>query len=195
MQNNLGWHSRGYLPHCDASETIQSITFRLEDSLPLEVVKKLKNNSSSDVTFREQFEDYLDKGYGKCFLKDKDSAVIVEEALKYFDGDRYRLLAWCIMPNHVHVLIETINEWSLSLIVQSWKSFTAKKINKIYGISGALWQREYYDRYIRDAEHLAAIAQYIDMNPVKAQLILDATKWPFGSARFAGSIGAPNIRF
>jgi len=90
--------------------------------------------------------------------------VLLQNALLRFDGDRYRLLRWSVMPNHVHVLIETIPGYSLHRVLHSWKSFTATMTNRMLGRRGMFWQVEYFDRYIRNADHLGATAAYIDAN-------------------------------
>jgi len=94
------------------------------------------------------------------------------------------------MPNHVPVLIETQPMHPLPEVVHVWKSFTAKVINQAMGRQGMLWQREYFDRYIRDETHLQAVIDYIDNNPIQAGLVAVASDWPFGSAR----LGAPASR-
>jgi REP element-mobilizing transposase RayT len=107
------------------------------------------------------------------------------------------------MPNHVHVLIEQAAGWPLAKVVQSWKRHTAREINQL-GNPGApsctrllkeempsatrrsqnpLWQRDYWDRYIRDERHYAAAKEYIEQNPVKAGLVTVAGEWSWGSAR------------
>ena len=102
------WHSRGYLPHFDEAHLVQSITFRLYDSLPASVLAKLKLNHQAKPTAetRHQLEAYLDAGYGQCFLRDERIATLTQNALHHFDGKRYHLLAWVIMPNHVHCVIQ-----------------------------------------------------------------------------------------
>jgi len=97
---------------------------------------------------------------------------------------RYHLLAWVVMPNHVHVLIEVIQGYPLGDVIHSWKSFTAKQANKILGKTGAFWQRDYFDRFIRDEAHFANVVNYIHHNPVKAGLVRRAEDWPFSSARY-----------
>lgn len=173
-----GWHGRGYLPHFDSPDTVQSVTFRLADSLPAEVVAALKDGD--DPT--SAIDDDLDAGRGACHLSDPRIAAIVADALRHFDGQRYRLHAWTIMPNHVHALIEPMNGHSLSTIVQSWKSFTAKEANRILGTEGRFWQPDYFDRFIRDEEQFHRTRVYIENNPVKAGLCADARAWRFGSA-------------
>ena len=123
------WYSRGYLPHFDVSNVPQFITFRLGDSLPQEVLNRLKYDSwcKDDSEKRKYLENSLDEGYGECYLKDPYVAKIVEDALIFFHEDRYRLYGWVIMPNHVHVLIEVFENFQLNKIVRSWKSFTGRK--------------------------------------------------------------------
>ena len=87
------------------------------------------------------------------------------------------------MPNHVHVLIDLPSTVALKEVVHGWKSYTAKQINQVIGKTGALWQREYWDRYIRDMEHLQNTIAYIDHNPVSAGLVTTPREWRFGSAR------------
>jgi putative transposase len=98
------WHSRGYLPHCDVPGLIQSITFRLGDSLPSEVVATALADKPSSDQRRERLEVLLNAGRGDCWLALDDIAALVQKALLHFDGQRYQLLAWCVMPNHVHML-------------------------------------------------------------------------------------------
>ena len=186
------WFSRNYLPHLDQPGLVQSITFRLHDSVPANVVDEWKAELKiSEKTglkdpklaeLREKIAAYEDAGHGQCHLKNAPIAELIENALLHFDGERYRLLAWCVMPNHVHVLIETWVRWPLAGVVHSWKSFTASEANKNLGRTGAFWFREYHDRFIRDDRHLAAVVHYIEQNPVKAGLVKDACAWKWSSA-------------
>ena len=185
------WHSRGYLPHCDTPGLLQTITFRLADSLPADVLSRLQQEAGNEAEKQTKTEAFLDAGYGACWLKQPAIADIVEDALLHWDGQRYRLLAWCIMPNHVHVLAETQEGWPLSGILHGWKSFTAKAINRRLGRTGPVWMRDYFDRYIRDDRHLAAVIAYIHGNPVKAGLVQDQSVWPYSSASLHGSAGDP----
>jgi putative transposase len=189
------WYSRGYLPHFDHPDLIQSITFRLADALPASVIERLRQGETDDAQFREKLEAYLNAGHGECILREPAHAQIVEDALLHFDGQRYRLLAWVIMPNHVHVLIETKNGHPLPEVIHSWKSYSAKALNNVMQRQGEVWQREYFDRYIRDNRHLLAVIDYIENNPVKAGLAETPAAWRFGSAwresrRDAGAPGA-----
>jgi REP element-mobilizing transposase RayT len=184
----LGWHSRGYLPHFDGGQTAQMVTFRLADSLPKERLEAWKDElerlpeCEAAAEYYRRVEEYLDRGSGKAWLRDRRVALMLRDALLHFEGERYRLYAWVIMPNHVHVLIRTLDGHDLAGIVQSWKSFTAKQANKILGLTGHFWQKEYFDRYVRDERHFAAAVSYIERNPVKAGLCPNRETWEFGSA-------------
>ena len=181
------WRSRGYLPHYDDLTKMQSITFRLADSLPQSKLILLKEElehlpeREQGVERRRRIEQWLDSGMGCCALKHPDVAKTMQESLLRFDGHRYHLLAWCIMPNHVHVLIRPLTE--LGKIVQSWKSYTGRwalKHNAELGLGvpgNAFWMREYWDRYIRDEQHYTAVIKYIHNNPVKAGLCKIAEEW------------------
>jgi len=175
-----GWHSRGYLPHFDSQDTVQFVTFRLADSLPKEALARIAAAAQPE-SLRDEL---LDRSLGNCWLRRGEIAQLVEDAFLAFDGVRYRLLAWTIMPNHVHVLISTMPGWPLGGLISSWKRFTAREANKLLGSVGAFWQVDYWDRFIRNDDHYSAVVSYIDLNPVKANLVADASSWPWGSARF-----------
>jgi len=182
-----GWHSRGYLPHFDSTETIQFVTFRLADSLPRAVVDALRRHEDAIRLIDER----LDAGVGACWLGRPDIASLVQAALLHFDGDRYRLLAWCLMPNHAHVVIEIVADNSLSDIVRSWKSFTARHANELLGRSGSFWHPDYFDRYIRNEHHLARTVDYVENNPVTAGLAGSPEDWSWSSARFRRRMSGP----
>jgi len=177
--SHKGWHSRNYLPHFDSRDVIQFVTFRLADSLPAEALQRLKNADRPE-TLRHEL---LDRGWGACWLKSEPIARLVENAFFAFDGDRYRLHAWTIMPNHVHVLFSVLPEASLGDTVGSWKRYTARHANQQLGRTGPFWQTEYWDRFIRNEAHFNATVDYIDQNPVKAGLVSEPSLWPYGSAR------------
>ena len=183
MADPKGWHSRGYLPHFDSPETVQFVTFRLADSLPKAVAEVLRHRED-DVL---RIERELDVGIGACWLRREEIASLVEAALLHFDGQRYRLLAWCIMPNHVHVVIEMMDGQSLSSIVASWKSFTAHKANALLERNGRFWHADYFDRFMRNEEHLNQTVDYVEQNPVKAGLAAHPSDWTWSSARLRRS--------
>ncbi len=189
-----GWYSRGYLPHCDTAGLIQHVTFHLADSLPAKALARIGEEVRNippvqrALIRRRRLEALLDKGLGSCLLRRPDCARIVEASLLFGDGERYRLMAWTIMPNHVHVLMEQKSGWPLGKVVQSWKRHTARRIRCLEMEQGmtcseSLWQRDYWDRYMRDDRHLAATLRYIEQNPVAAGLVKEASQWPWGSAR------------
>lgn len=203
----LGWHERGYLPHCDFPGLVQFVTFRLVDSLPgarrgewehLLAIEDLREK-------RTKLEEYLDRGVGECWLRQPCIATLCEEALRYFHNERYELLAWCVMPNHVHVLVH-VWETPLWKIIQNWKVHIARETRKLLrqerraparlepyhnsdepsGCSAlqSFWQREYWDTFMRNENQEKTAITYIESNPVKAKCCRAATEWPFSSARF-----------
>ncbi len=185
-QSPTGWHSRGYLPHFDGGELAQFITFRLHDALPGSVLvrwkEERKQSGELEAIMRRRVEAYLDQGHGNCYLRDSRIATMVQDALLFHDQIKYRLSAWTIMPNHVHLLCTPLAGRSLAEIMHSLKSYTSNEANKILNRKGRFWQKEYFDRYLRNARHFAKVMAYIDSNPVKARLCERAEDWPFGSA-------------
>ena len=177
-----GWHSRGYLPHFDSAETVQFVTVRLADSLPRTVAEELSKLPDNLA----ETDHRLDDGWGRCWLKEPAIAQLVEDTILHFDARRYCLLAWCIMPNRMHVVVEPAGGHRIGAIVHSWKSFSAKQANRILDRSGAFWHRDYFDRFIRDEGHLMRTIDYVENNPVKAGLAGSAAAWPWSSGRLRG---------
>lgn len=181
---------RGRLPHWEKEDGIYFVTFRLADSLPKDILEKLEiereqtekvlanlerelsasEKQKIDWLFSEKIDEYLDKNYGECYLRNPEIAEIVADAIRHFEGSRYHLFAWCIMPNHVHLVFRAIQNNELDEILHSWKSYTANKINKILNREGKFWQREYYDHLVRNQEEFERIIQYVLDNPIKANL-------------------------
>jgi REP element-mobilizing transposase RayT len=128
-----------------------------------------KNTLLAQLT-AQSIEGHLDLGTGACHLAKSQIAEVVALALQHFHGKRYRLQAWCVMPNHVHILFQLFPEEKLPSVLHSWKSFTAKKCSGILGTSGSFWQKEYYNHLVRNEGDLRRIAEYILENPVKAGL-------------------------
>ena len=189
-----GWHHRGYLPHLQVRGILQSITFRLNDALPKDALKKLRKSLQDlpedkyDHAYRIRIEAFMDTGMGCCALGHPAVAAIMQNALHKFDMERYRLKAWCIMPNHVHVLIEVGEKKTIGQIVNSWKSYTGKwalanNAELELGIPGkSFWMRDYWDRFIRSEVHYRKVVDYIHENPVKAGLCSRAEDWVWSSA-------------
>ena len=196
------WYSRGYLPHLDSTAVLQFVTFRLADALPQEMLHRLEVEITQlpidrqAIQRRKRIEQWLDAGMGCCALCHPRLAAVMQETLLKFDGQRYRLLVWCIMPNHVHVLIRPMEK--LSRTIQSWKSYTgrwamAHKAELGLGAVGKrFWMREYWDRFIRDERHFHSVVTYIHENPVKAGLCNRAEDWTWSSARVRGGIKPGN---
>lgn len=175
-----GWRSRGYLPHCDEEGLVQHIIFGLDDALPRSVPASIADSAER--------ADWADKAFdanrGSCILAEARNASIVQDSLFYGDRERYALAAWCIMPTHVHVLIEQFENFPLAKIIHGWKSFTAHALNRHEERSGAVWRREYFDRFMRSEEQFAWTLEYIERNPVSARLVRRAEDWEFSSARW-----------
>jgi putative DNA methylase len=182
------WHSRGYIPHFDAMGVTQTMTFRLFDSMPQNILDLWRKEfeelpeKERELARSKRIDAYLDNGHGSCYLKDNRLAEIVQNALLHFDGERYALHAWVVMPNHVHVMFTPEQGWEISKIAHSWKSYTANECNKVLKRKGEFWQRESFDRYIRDEKHFASAVLYIENNPVKARLCDKPEDWHWSSA-------------
>ena len=195
IPNAVRISNRGYLPHWQLDGAVYFITYRLADSLPIDVIEALKSyrrNLIAQMThgerpptfaekatvrraFERQFDLALDASYGAAVLGDPRAARIVTKNLKHFDDSRYELQAYCVMPNHVHVLLGVTRGEKIEAIVHSWKSYTSCAINQLLGRRGVLWQREYYDRIVRSFEEFTETRAYIINNPAKAGL----RNWPF----------------
>jgi len=197
-----GLHFRGTLPHLKKENAVYFVTFRLADSLPAHEVARLKHErkvileqaraARSPLTWHEEqqllawycdkVEALLDAGHGACWLSKPDIAGLVSDALKHFDGQRYKFRAWVIMPNHVHAVVWPMPDNKLSDILHSWKSFTSKAANKLLNRAGEFWQKESLDHWIRDDEELARLTAYIENNPVKARFCKCPEDWKWNSA-------------
>ncbi|MBL6650676.1 MAG: transposase [Reyranella sp.] len=175
-----GWHNRGYLPHFDSPETVQFLTFRLADSMPQVRIEALRLQPDAVLLIDKE----LDAGLGACWLRRPEIAELTQDALLHFDSVRYRLLAWCIMPNHVHVVAEMLDGHSLSAVVKSWKSFTSRQANARLRRIGQFWGTDYFDRYMRNEDHLQRTVEYVESNPVKAGLVDKASDWLRSSASY-----------
>jgi REP element-mobilizing transposase RayT len=181
---------RGRLPHWEKDSATYFITFRLADSLPQSVLDRIESERQSIMATAAQLrralsseerrriqhlstpviERFLDSGAGACHLQNFAIAEEVANALRYFDEKRYRLFAWCIMPNHVHVVARLFPGNTLAAVLHSWKSFSAKHANRILRSHDVFWQREYYDHLIRDDEEYERAVHYVSENPAKAKL-------------------------
>ena len=138
----LGWHENGYLPHRDEAGLVQFVTFRLADAFPTELRSEWQAlfEIENDRKRRTELEGYLDQGRGECHLRRADVAAIVERSLLFRHDLEYELGAWVIMPNHVHVLFR-VRDVPMSQLVDAWKGFTAKAVNRSWGARGSSGRR------------------------------------------------------
>jgi REP element-mobilizing transposase RayT len=163
--------SRGELPHLYKPGATYFVTFRqwdavveapspaltiahplTPDSLPAEIV------GGYDPPIR----------LGSCAMSDPHVATVVRDALLDFDARRYDLLAWCVMPNHVHAVMTPIGSYTPDVILHSWKSYTSNVINRMLGRRGTFWERESFDHLVRSIASLERFIRYVEENPVAA---------------------------
>ncbi|MBQ6956924.1 MAG: transposase [Bacteroidales bacterium] len=177
--SHLIWSTK--LPHWHQDGKYVFVTFRLGDSLPQVLLDEYRADKETwikthpkpwtPVQEKEYYDKYvkvvdkwLDSNYGSCLLREESNRKIVENALHYYDGKKYDLLAFVVMPNHVHVLLQLFADENIVTIFRSIKSFSAKLINKQEHTTGRVWQSESYDRLIRDVDHLKHVFRYIYLN-------------------------------
>ena len=198
-----GFHFRGTLPHRKKEGGTYFVTFRQAGTLPKEVLLRFKQERDAilqqamaakrPLTWHEQEElfrwysnrvdKYLDAGHGVCYLRNPELASLVADAIRFFEGQRYELRAWVVMPNHAHVVVWPMPGHTMSDILHSWKSFTSHEINKRLPIKVVpLWQGESYEHLIRDDEDLHRCCNYTLTNPVNARLCARPEDWQRSSA-------------
>jgi methylmalonyl-CoA mutase cobalamin-binding domain/chain len=193
-ERSIDKRDSGHLPHWHQDGATYAVTFRLADSLPATVLKQYQSEkrlllariqqaedsgdslaasqlrSELNDHYHKRMDEALDAGHGSCLMKRPEIAAIVRDALTHFDGERYHLGAWCVMANHVHLIIRPRGDHSLSSILQGIKSTSSKEINRLTGGSGTIWQKESYDHIIRDAEDYWNQRAYVLRNPKAAGL-------------------------
>ena len=206
---------RRHLPHYYPPNSVYLVSPRLAGSLPrhriVELSEKrellrIQKRTLSEVTLeasrlqRELFklERAIEKASQHChWLSDPRIADLVADAIRYRDGRDYDLIAYSIMPNHMHLVfgigapdllepvgqIDNLSDKPVSKIMQSLKRHTAREANKILGRTGAFWQDESYDHVIRDSEELERIVLYVLHNPVKAGFVRDWREWKWSYSR------------
>ena len=182
------------LPHWRQEAATYFVTFRLADSLPAAVVAEYRaalRRAMNTQRLRQRrpltldevaavkrrvlrsVEDILDNGIGSCLLAQPANAELVANALSFFDGQRYILHAWCVMPNHVHTVVEPLAGFDLSGILHSWKSFTAHHLPAVH--EGSTWESESFDHIVRSEESYSKFVRYVEQNPIKSSLV--GWKW------------------
>jgi REP element-mobilizing transposase RayT len=222
--------TRRFLPHWYKPGFAHFITYRLVDSIPTALLQKWKTERERLVgearslplhaqaehrlnahrQFFRQYDNHLDRNCETNCLADSRVAKVVRDNLYHHNGTKYELLAYCVMPNHVHLLLQPFQQASvgyaasvpenegrpvelisdeqpdstspLTAIMHSLKSFTANKANELLERTGPFWQRESYDHWVRDLDELERIVNYIKANPVRAGLCAKPTDWEFSSA-------------
>ena len=186
-----------FRPHWSQAGAVVFITFRTADSIPQEVLHRwereknewiIRNTESQPPwrdalpkltpelrnRFKQQFErcreDFLDACHGACVLRQSHLAKIVADSLLYFDGERFRMGDFVVMPNHVHLLVSFASEASMVEQCDSWLHFTARQINLKLGQKGKFWQQEPFDHLVRSPEQYEYLRGYIRENGSKAGL-------------------------
>jgi REP element-mobilizing transposase RayT len=173
--------SRGELPHLYKEGGSYFVTFRLCDAVvpnAVRIDKKVLHKMSA-IEIAAATEPPL--RLGSCVLARPEVASIVQDAIRHFHAQRYLLSAWCVMPNHVHIVVTPMVGYEPSDIFHSWKSFTAHRANKFLQVKGTFWERESFDHLIRNVDQFEAFVDYVERNPVAAGLCHSPADWPFSS--------------
>lgn len=185
-------------PHWSQAGAVVFITFRLADSIPQEVLERwdrekqewlrvrgydsrvdwktflpqLKESDREDFLreFNRCREEFLDTCHGSCILRRREVSKIVSDSLLHFDGQRYCMGDFVVMPNHVHLMTAFATQAALKEQCDSWLHYTAFRINQLIGSKGKLWQQEPFDHLVRSVEQYEYLRDYIQKNPTKAKL-------------------------
>lgn len=207
---------RRNLPHLQPRGAIVFVTFRLAGSLPASLIEQWRQERSwlthlektnpthfartapdFERNWFTKFESVLDgASCGPLWLRDGRVADQVAHSLHYRNGRVFRLDAFSIMPNHVHVLFKPLvakllegardadhGYYSLASIMQSLKGFTAHSCNRLLERDGEFWAHESYDHYVRDNEEWQRMVAYILNNPVKAGYVREWRDWKWSYRR------------
>jgi len=192
---SVSWRN---LPHWAQAGTVCFITWRTADSLPAEVVERMNKERErllldhgldphgdwkaalakrpSIVRGQIQWALFqiwdrsLDLGLGACVLRDPAMSALVGESLLHFDGDRYLMTDYVVMPNHVHLLVAFRDEDAMQKQCESWKRYTGRRINAAFAQTGVFWQVEQFDHLVRSPEQFEHYRRYIADNPRRARL-------------------------
>jgi type I restriction enzyme R subunit len=217
------------LPHWDVPYAAYFITSCLEGSIPAQglldiddyraiLQRRSRPTDKSEEAWTincwklvfARTESWLDMQPAVHHLSDTRLAQLVVDAFYFFAGQRYDLLAFVVMPSHIHWVFQPLENWVSQLgpqimvrsprerIIHSINRHTAAECNQLLGLSGTFWQHESYDHWIRDAEEMERIIRYVEGNPVKAGLVDCPERWPYSSAwdrkRTGTEIGMPLVR-
>jgi putative transposase len=187
-----------FRPHWTQAGAVVFITFRAHDSIPREVLQRWerekqdwlktrghdaakhwsvvlptlteKDRADFYMQFNRCREDFLDTCHGRCLLRRPELARIVANSLLHFDGKRYRMGDFIVMPTHVHLLAAFATADAMTKQCDSWLHFTAFQINRVIGENGKFWQQEPFDHLVRSLEQYEYLRQYIADNPRKARV-------------------------
>jgi Transposase IS200 like len=179
--------ARRRLPHWRQPGVSYFVTFRLADSVPQPLLRQWRHERSIwlrlhpqprsvdeqreyEARFIDRMQEWLDAGMGACHMQRPDVRAEVEGCLLQFDGNRYDIDAFVLMPNHVHAIIKPTTSFDLSTVLQGIKGVSANRCNKLLRYKSTLWMDESYDHIVRDAQELSAFRNYIAQNPDKAGL-------------------------
>ncbi|MEZ5337167.1 MAG: transposase [bacterium] len=162
---------------------LQAVTFQLVDAVPPRRMYQLRQGLEPEDRRRlfNRVEPELDRGLGQCWLREEPLAEIVRDCLLHYDGQRYRMHAWVIMPNHVHCLMEPLAGHPIGRLLGGIKGFSANRINKLLQRSGRVWLDGNFLSRIRSEEHFDAALAYIHSNPLSAGLCETAHEWRWSS--------------
>ncbi len=208
---------RRRLPHWDVPGATYFVTACLDGSIPaqglLEIAeyrKSLEQRPRPDTMSEEDWQhhrsklvfrlmdEWMDDRPAVRHLEQPALAEIVTNALRHFDGDRYELNAFVVMPSHFHWVFRPLERWVESLgvdadrrtprerIMQSVKRFAANQCNQLLGQTGRFWQGESYDHWVRDEDELERIIDYVELNPVKGRLAVTRESYEYSSAFHRG---------
>jgi type I restriction enzyme R subunit len=187
------------LPHWSQPGTVVFITWRTWDSMPAAVVQRwqaerddwlrrhdidpsrpdweslvadwpIVQQEALHSFLSDRWNEHLDELHGTCPLRHTEFAEIVSESLRHFDGERYCLCDFVVLPNHVHLLAAFATEEAMLAQCESWKHFTARTINRAIGRSGRLWEQDAFDHLVRSPEEFEHLRRYIAENPIRARL-------------------------
>lgn len=213
MMKNLDYRAyyRRNLPHYQPRGATFLVNFRLAGSLPANVIERLKAESETlekklleihdsnerfklrDVEQRKLFGKWDDALHttkqGPFYLKEDCVAEVVANSIRYHDGEWFDVNAFCIMPNHVHLVLKPFEssaeaDYSLTKIMHNIKRNSARSANQVLGRTGAFWQHENYDHFARDDAELERIVNYVLYNPVKAGLAENWSQWKWSYVKY-----------
>ncbi len=193
------WYSRN-LPHWQPPNAVLFVTTCLDGALPKHRIEEIKAEQEKDICrlhkkdwpynkmklwlsshhdhYFGKYDALLDNpDIGPQWLKDPAAAEIIVKSLLHFHGQHYKLICFTIMSNHIHIVWYKLDR-ILWRIMQSFKQYTSKRINRLIGQTGTLWQAENWDCNIRNRQELLNKIRYTLNNPVKAGIVDHWKEYP-----------------